>query len=443
MSSTTNLMFQTLLHRDVNRKNDEPYWLKERRDAAFSWVSKHGFPTQKDDAWKYTWIAPILNTSFKQGEARKDVSLSSAMIDQLAGNFGGPRLIFMNGHFIPQISSLTKLPQNIEVKSLSSAINEEDEFLRLRFCRPFQENTHAFTALNTACTEDGAFIKISTNGTIEEPIHLVFLSDVKKPTAVHPRSLIHAGAHSQVTIIETYAGISGDISFTNAITEIVLDEGAMMNHYKIQNEAETAFHIGLLDVQQGKNSQFTTHAIEVGSKLARNEIKIKLQSPGASSMLNGLYMPISEQVLDNSTTIEHTAPHCTSRELYKGVVDKQGRGIFDGQILVGTGAAKTDASLINKTLLLSESAQSYTRPLLKIFTDDVKCSHGATVGQLNKDSIFYLRSRGIPKETVQRLLIYAFVSEMLELIRLEPLRAYVKKKIMSRISISNEMEVVT
>jgi Fe-S cluster assembly protein SufD len=271
------------------------------------------------------------------------------------------------------------------VESLASAFAGEGDSLEALLSRPFPEQTHAFTALNAACAEDGAFVRIPANMVIEEPIHLVFLSDPggavqAGPVVSHPRSLVLAGPGSRVTIVETYAGILDEVTLTNAVTEIVLEEGAAVEHYKVQNEPETAFHIALLDVRQERDTRFTTHSVALGSLLARHEVTVRLHGPGATTTLNGLYMPQNEQHLDNPTTIDHVAPECTSRELYKGVVDGRGRGVFNGRIIVRPGAMKTDSSQTNKNLLLSESARANTRPQLEIFADDVKCAHGAAVG---------------------------------------------------------------
>jgi len=439
MSSTANAWVQGLSRLESRRNGHEPAWLEGLRRAAFQWVAERGFPTAKDEAWKYTRVGPILEIPFEPAEpADPDAGrrLSSGAIDQLAGDLGGTRLVFVNGYFAPELSSLKKLPKGAQVSSLASALAQEGESLEPLLSRPFREPTHAFTALNAAFAEDGAFVQVPAHTAIEEPIHLVFLSDTgKNPLVSHPRSLVLAGAGSRATIVETYAGILGDVYLTNAVTEVVLDEGAAVEHYKVQNETETAFHVALLDVRQERGTRFTAHSVALGASIARHEVKVRLQAPGAEISLNGLYMPRNEQHLDNPTTIEHAAPQCTSRELYKGVVDGRGRGIFDGRIVVCPGAIKTDASQTNKNLLLSASAQADTRPRLEIFADDVKCAHGAAVGQLNEDAVFYLRSRGIPHQAARGLLTYAFVSEMLELIRVAPLRSYVEKRVASRLPV--------
>jgi len=428
MSGAANAFPQAISRLQAKTNGHHPGWLKGLRRAAFQWVSEQGFPTAKDEAWKYTRVAPILEIPFEPAEPDTSHRLSSGAIDQLAGDLGGTRLVFVNGYFAPGLSSLKSLPKGVKVRSLASVLAEDGDSLEPLLSRPFREQAHAFTALNAALAEDGAFVEIPPNTTIEEPIHLVFVSDTgATPHVSHPRSLVLAGAGSRATIVESYSGILGDVYLTNAVTEVVLDEGAAVEHYKVQNETETAFHVALLDVRQGRASRFKAHSVALGASIARHEVKVRLQAERAEITLNGLYMPRHEQHLDNPTTIEHAAPHCTSRELYKGVVDGRGRGVFDGRIVVRPGAMKTDASQTNKNLLLSESAQADTRPRLEIFADDVKCAHGAAVGQLDEQAIFYLRSRGIPEKAARGLLTYAFASEMLDLIRVEPLRCHVKK----------------
>ena len=434
MSSAANAFFEGLSRFDVKRNGHHPGWLKGLRRSAFQWVAEQGFPTAKDDAWKYTRVAPILEVPFEPAEPAMSRRLSPGGIEALAGDLGGARLVVVNGYFAPELSSLKKLPAGVEVISLAAALAEDEELLAPFLSRPYREQPHAFTALSAALAEDGALVRIPANTTIEEPIHVVFVSDTgASPLVSHPRSLVFAGANSRATIVESYVGILGDVYLTNAVTDIVLEEGAVVEHYKLQNEAETAFHIALLDVRQGRGSRFSSHSLALGASTARHEVRVKLEAEGAEVILNGLYMPKNEQHLDNPTTIEHAAPHCTSRELYKGIVDGRGRGSFDGRIIVRPGASKTDASQTNKNLLLSESAQVDTRPRLEIFADDVRCSHGAAVGQLDDNAVFFLRSRGVPHRAARDLLTYAFASEMLGLLRVEALRSRVEKMVACRL----------
>ena len=430
MSSAANAFFGGLSRFDVKRNGHHPGWLKGLRRSAFQWVAEQGFPTAKDEAWKYTRLGPILEVPFEPAEPAVSRRLSAGGIEQLAGDLGGARLVVVNGYFAPELSSLKTLPKGAQVMSLAAALARDEELLAPFLSRPFREQPHAFTALSAALAEDGALVRIPANTTIEEPIHLVFVSDTgASPLVSHPRCLVLAGPGSRATIVESYLGIPGDVYLTNAITDIVLKEGAVVEHYKLQNETETAFHIALLDVRQGRGSRFSSHSLALGASTARHEVRVRLEAEGAEVTLNGLYMPRGEQHLDNPTTIEHAAPHCTSRELYKGVVDGRGRGSFDGRIIVRPGAFKTDASQTNKNLLLSGSAQVDTRPRLEIFADDVKCTHGAAVGQLDAEAVFYLRSRGVPHGAARDLLTYAFANEMLGLLRVEALRSRVEKMV--------------
>ena len=412
-----------------------PAWLTEARRTAFGWVAEHGFPTLKDEDWRYTRLDPILDIPFEPAVPGVGHRLSSSTIDELAADLGGTRLVFVNGHFAPELSSLTKLPEGATVTNLASVLAEDSELLEPLLSRPFGPHHNAFTALNAALAEDGAFVHLPGGTTVEEPIQLVFFSDTgESPLVSSPRSVVLAGPGSRVAIVETYAGVPGDVYCTNAVTEVVLEEGAQVEHYKVQDEPETAFHLALLDVRQGRDSRFSSHSVALGSSIARHEVRVNLEAEGAEVSLDGLYMPRGDQHHDNPILIEHAAPHCTSRQLYKGVLDGHGQGVFNGRVVVRPGALGTDASQTNKNLLLSDHAEVDTRPRLEILADDVKCTHGAAVGRLDEDAVFYLRSRGVPHQAARGLLIYAFVNEMVERLRLEPLRSRVEKLVAHRLA---------
>ena len=419
-----------------------PAWLTEARRAAFGWVAEHGFPTLKDEDWRYTRLGPILEVPFEPAVAGMGHRLSSSTIDALAADLGGMRLVFVNGHFAPELSWLTNLPEGATVTSLASVLAEDGERLEPLFSRPFGQHHHAFAALNAALAEDGAFVHLPADTTVDEPIQLVFFSNTGgSPLVSSPRSVVLAGPGSRVAIVETHAGIPGDVYCTNAVTEVVLEEGAGVEHYKVQDEPETAFHLAFLDVRQGRGSRFSSHSVALGSSIARHEVRVRLEAEGAEVSLDGLYMPRGDQHHDNPILIEHAAPRCTSRQLYKGVMDERGHGVFNGRIIVRPGALGTDAGQTNKNLVLSDYAEVDTRPRLEIFADDVKCTHGAAVGRLDEDALFYLRSRGIPHQAARGLLTYAFVQEMVERLRLEPLRARVEKLVANRLSTDGD-EVV-
>ena len=414
-----------------------PAWLRELRSAAFQWVTEHGFPTAKDEAWKYTRVAPILETCFQPAEPNMSRGLSDASIERLVGNnYGGPRLVFVNGYFAAEFSVLEALPPETQVTHFATLLRADSGALEAPFSHAFHTQPQAFTALNAALAEDGALVQIPAHTTVEEPIHLVFLSAPgATPLVIHPRTLVLMGAGSRATLVESHVGSGAEVYLSNAVSEVVLDADAVLEHYRVQNESTAAFHVALLNVRQAEGSHFAAHSFALGAALARQEVRIMLEGPGAEVALNGLYLPRGTQHLDNQTTIEHLAPRCTSRELYKGVIDDRGHGVFDGRIIVRPGAIKTDASQTNKNLLLSQLAQANTQPRLEIFADDVKCAHGAAVGQLDEQAVFYLRSRGIPLAAARSLLIYGFVREMLELIPLEPLRADVERLVAAHLQV--------
>ena len=444
MSGTVNAFFQGVSRFESKANGHPPGWLKALRRSAFEWVGEHGFPTGKDEAWKYTRVAPILEIPFAPVEPGARRALSPSDVSALAGELGGPRLVFVNGYFVAELSALPSLPNGVKLGSLAAAFAQESEALEALLWRRLRERPRAFTALNVALGEDGAFIRISPHIRVEEPIHLVFISDAgATPLMSHPLSVVFAGAGSRATIVETHVGIVGGTYLSNAVTEIVLDEGAVVEHYKVQDEIESAFHLASLSVRQGRASRFAAHSVALGAALARHEVQVALEAPEAQVTLNGLYLPRGRQLLDNPTTIEHAAPHGTSRQLYKGVVDGHGRGVFDGRIVVQPGAMKTDASQTNKNLLLSASAQAYTRPRLEIFADDVKCAHGATVGQLDDEALYYLRTRGIPQQQARDLLTYAFASEMVELIQVPPLRCRVQQMLAARFTDGEKAGLLT
>ncbi|MGP0110155.1 MAG: Fe-S cluster assembly protein SufD [Acidimicrobiales bacterium] len=410
-----------------------PAWLTQARYASVEWATARGFPTLKDEDWRYTRLGPLLDVPFERAGAGRRVS--PAMIDALTIDATSTRLVFVNDHFAPELSLSTELPEGVKVTNLASELAEGGTDLEQFFSRPFGEYDHAFTAANTALAEDGAFIQVAADTLVTTPIELVFLSDTQGcPIIANPRSLILAGPGSRVTVVETYAGTSGDATCTNAVTQVVLDEGARVEHYKIQDEPDTAFHLALLDVRQGPDSRFSSGSVALGSKIARNEVRVRLEGEGAEVSIDGLYLPRGDQHHDNPILIEHAAPRCTSRQLYKGIVDERGHGVFNGRIIVGPDASGTDASQTNKNLLLSDHAEVDTRPRLEILTDDVKCAHGAAVGTLDEEALFYLRSRGVPHEAAKALLTYSFAREMLDLIESESLRTHVEALVAGRLS---------
>ncbi|WP_205684065.1 Fe-S cluster assembly protein SufD [Cryobacterium aureum] len=410
----------------------DPAWLAEARVAALQWVGEHGFPTHKDEDWKYTGLAPILAVPFDASTVASGSRVTAEMIDEAAVDLGGPRLVFVNGHFSSEFSRVTGVPAGAVVTTLAAVLAAGPDRLEPFFAHA-PGVRHAFAAFNDALAEDGAFIHLPSGTIVDEPIQLVYFSDTGGvPLISSPRSVIIADSHSRATIVETYAGVDSDVYCTNAVTELLLAEDAHIEHYKVQNEPTSAFHVALLSVRQGRGSRFSSRSIMLGARIARHEVRVQLDGVGAEVSLDGVYLPQGDQLHDNTIFVDHAATDCTSHQLYKGVLDGRAHGVFNGHIMVRHGADGTDANQKNKNLLLSDRAEVDTRPRLEIYTDDVKCTHGAAVGQMDEEALLYLQTRAIPLEAARGLLIYAFVHEMVDRIELDPLRAQLERVVATR-----------
>ncbi len=386
------------------------------RRSAFEWVLDHGFPTRKDEAWKYSHLGPILRTRFERASSVAVTRTPPGLVDRLGDHGDGVRLLFVNGYFAPQLSSGLGLVGGVRVRSLASELaSDRGPHLEGRLAEPFLQRPSAFTALNVALAEDGALLDIPADARIEAPIHLVFASgDDSGPVAAHPRVMVRAGPRSRATIVETHVGLEGVTYLNNVMVDLVLSEDAAIVHHKLQDESRRAFHVALFEATLQRGARLTAHSLALGAAVARHEVHVRLLEPGADVTLNGLYIGSGSQHLDNPTRIEHAAPSCSSRELYKGVMGGRSRGSFDGHVVVDPGATSTDARQLNQNLLLSEGAEVDMRPRLEIRAEDVKCSHGAAVGQLDENQLLYLRSRGIPGWEARRLLLDGFVRDVLD-----------------------------
>ena len=358
--------------------------------------------------------------------------------ESVSADLSGIRLVFINGHLVSELSRIPELAEGVIVSNFAAVLAAGPERLERFFSRVPGEN-HAFAAFNDVLAEDGAFIHLAPGVSVDEPIELIFLSESGGAALLSsPRSVVLAEAGSRATIVESYAGIAGEVYCTNAVTEVILGDGAHIKHYKVQNEAETAFHVALLKVEQGSDSSFSSHSFMFGARIARHEVRISLKGAGAQVSLDGLYLPQGDQLHDNTILVDHIATDATSHQLYKGVLKERGHGIFNGQIMVRHGADGSDANQKNKNLILSDGAEVDTRPRLEIYADDVKCTHGAAVGQLDDEAILYLRSRGLSQEEARNLLITAFIREMLDRVDLIPLRISLDALLSSRTLKSTE-----
>jgi len=400
---------------------------RQIRKEALSSFSRLEFPTIKDEEWKYTSIAPLLKHNFVLSYEKKIISkefLKSLLFNEMEHSL----IVFINGKYSDEHSDLLNLPEGVIVGSVEEQIKNRNEIFLNHFGKYADYNNHIFTALSTVYIDDGAFIYVPSGKIVEEPIHIIFITDSgDEKILAQPRNLFVAEKNSQVTIIEHYFGIKDQVYFTNAVTEIVAGENAIVDHIKLQEESKKAFHIARMEVDQERSSNFSSHLISTGGDLTRNEFNAKFNDEGGECTLNGLFMIDGTQLFDAHTLMDHAKPHCNSHEHYKGILNEKSRGVFNGKVIVRQDAQKTNAFQENNNILLSDEALVNTKPQLEIFADDVKCSHGATIGQMDDDAKFYLKSRGIGEEASKGILLHAFASDVVTSIKIEPVRNYIEK----------------
>jgi Fe-S cluster assembly protein SufD len=375
-----------------------------------------GFPNRSIEAWRFTNTRDIANTPWSLVEA------SSSLPDIGPWSIGAAhRLVFVDGVLRPELSSLEGLPNGVILCGLAEAIRQSPELVEPHLGRHAPIEDHSFVALNTGLFRDGALLQLPPSAVVGEAIHLLHLATERTdPAMLAPRNLIVAGRGSQATLVEHFAG-SGGGSLICPVTEVNVDEGAVIDHYKLQEEGLGASHLASTQVRLARSSSFSSHSVSIGASLVRNDIGATLAGEGANCTLNGLYLTGGRQHVENQIRMRHAAPHCTSHQLYKGILDENSRTVFNGRIVVDQAAQKTDAKQSNRNLLLSEGALARSNPQLEIFADDVRCTHGSTVGRLDEDAIFYLRSRGLSRAAAESLLTYAFASEVVAGIKVEPL----------------------
>lgn len=406
-------------------------WVLRARRIALDRFAQAGFPSMRDEEWKYTSVAAIEKRAFTaMPNGAGPGGLESGIATHLFADLAGHRLVFVDGRAAPALSLVGRLPFGVSVGTLGDMLERTPEALE-----PFLSQIHhqtIFGSLNTAFMSDGAYVHLPRGVVLEEPIHLLFVA-TSPNAAIHPRNLIVAEAGAQATVIEHYVGRDGVEYFTNAVTQIFAAEGAAVEHCKLQQEAAQGFHVGAIHAAQGRDSRFVSHSMAFGAALARNDITTQFDAAGCSATLNGLYVAGGRQHVDHHTRIDHAQPDGTSREYYRGVLDGRSRGVFNGKVIVHAGAQHTDAEQLNHNLLLSEGSEIDTKPQLEIYADDVKCTHGATVGQLDDAQLFYLRSRGVEEATARALLTYAFAQDVIDRIRIAPVRARLKQLLLSRL----------
>ena len=440
----------------------EPEWLRALRAAGIGAFEETGFPTLKHEDWRHTSVAPIVRTRFaRAGSAVGGVDRAALDALVFGRAFHGHQLVFVNGRYAPDLSSApmadgvqphsqvgagvqpsSQAVAAVQIRSLRDVLDRQPQLVEPYLDRQAAGPGRPFSALNSAFLHDGAFVSIPAGQVLVDPIHLAFFSTAGPggPTVSHPRVLVRAGRNSQAAVVESYGGTVGARYFTNEVSEVVLEDGAVLEHYRLQQESLDAFHVGTLCVSQGRATRFTSHAVSLGSALSRVDIRQVFAGEGGECVLNGLFLGEDSQHTDTHTWVDHAHPHCSTRELYKGIVDDRARGVFVGRILVRPGAQKTDAIQNNKNLILSREALVDSLPQLEILADDVKCKHGSTTGQLDPLALFYLRSRGIGEEAARALLTYAFASDVVQRIGIEAVRVGLTEHLQRRLPAAADIQ---
>ena len=408
---------------------EAPSALKSLRRAAFERFAALGFPTTKNEDWHFTSVSSIADQEFALLASPTGDVHRSALAPYLFDT-SSHVMAFVNGRFDASLSNVKSLPAGVKLVDLGSAWAPE---LASRIGNLTGYQNATFTALNTAFMTDGALLEIGKDVEVAQPIHLLFVTDANAAKGMmHPRNLIVVGRNAKATVIESYVSLSDAVYFTNSVTEVSIADGATLTHYRVQREAARAFHVGTVEVAQAKDSHYVSFALTTGGRLSRSNIYTTLDGDGCGATLNGLVMLGGEQHADVQTQIIHAQPNCYSRELYKYVLDDASHGVFNGKVYVHPVAQKTDGKQTNKTLLLSEAAHMDTKPQLEIFADDVKCTHGATIGQIDETALFYLKSRGISNALARQLLTYAFAADVLETIEVDSVRESLEQLALER-----------
>ncbi len=414
-----------------------PEWLPELRRRAFDRFNTLGFPTTRDEDWHFTSVTPIAERTFRSVKAPA-TTLALGDIEPYLVDTAWHRLVFVNGRLEPSLSQFAELPANVQISPLSEALREEPEWVGKHLGALADFDRAAFTALNTAFMQDGVVIRIPRGEVVETPLHIVHVVDPHADgAALHPRLLVVTESQARVSLVESFVGLGGASYLTNGVAEIVIGDGARVDHYKVQREGTDAFHVDTTQVTQGRDSIYHSFSYASGAALSRTNIYTKLLGTGGEARLNGLYVVDGAQHADHQTFVEHIAESCASRELYAGILDGSSHGVFNGKVFVDPAAQKTDGKQTNKALLLSPQARVDTKPQLEIFADDVKCTHGATIGRLDDNALFYLKSRGIGADNAKALLTYAFAAEPLETIEIDALRLELERQVFMRFTHSH------
>jgi len=395
-------------------------WVADLRDRAVSAFADHGLPTRRMETWKYTDLRSLHLADFSPAPI-SDVSASLIAPHKLEGGFVA---VYVDGVLAENLSELDDLPEGLKLASLADALTAGDEGLGHELGNIADLAQPGFAALNTALMRDGAICRVDKGATLDKPLQLLFVTTDGSAAETHLRNLVVMGENSRATLLQSYVSLGPSTGFCDVVTETILGQGAILRHITQQDQSATAWHMGLIAVKLGCDSTFDSFVLSTGARLARNEIRVRLDGPGADCTLNGIALVRGRQHCDNSTDIDHAKGQCRSSQLYKNVLDDRARSVFQGRIHVAPDAQKTDAHQMNRNLLLSRNAQADSKPELIIHADDVKCGHGSTVGDLDQDAIFYLRSRGIDAVTARNLMVRGFAAEMIDELPDDAIRAH-------------------
>jgi Fe-S cluster assembly protein SufD len=438
IATHTNSYREAFLTLQESQSLPQASWVNRLRENAMARFEEAGFPTTKDEEWKYTNVAPIIKNGFNPSSVE---NTDGKAAEELA-SLGTPeskdsQLVFVNGRLRRDLSSLLDLPKEVVALDLSEALNDDrySQVAREQLARYADYVANGFTALNTALISHGAFICIPKGVTIAAPLQLLFITDTTDASqVVFPRVLLIAEENSNATLIESFISTNDSKYFTNAVVEVVLKEGARLEHYKVQRESNNAFHVATTVANLGANSSYDATTITFGAQLSRHDVHVTMDHEGAECWVDGLYLVTAAQHTDTHSVIDHRKPHCTSHQLYKGILDGKSRAVFNGKIFVRHDAQKTDAMQTNKNLLLSNDARVDTKPQLEILADDVKCAHGAAVGQIDEDEMFYLETRGIHTGLARNLLTYGFAEEVIAKIKVDSIRKQLDEAVLNRLN---------
>jgi Fe-S cluster assembly protein SufD len=410
-------------------------WLEALRGAGADRFARTGFPSPRDEEWRFTPISPVAQGNWRPAPEGSGRITRAQVAPFLFGHSDWPTLVFVDGEHDPDLSSSGRQPAGVRVVGLAEALRSDPALVEPHLARHAPVEGSPFTALNTSMLRQGGVVRVGPGVDLGAPVHLLFVTTAESGgTVTHPRNLVMVERGARASIIESYVTLApGQAYWTNAVTEVAVGAGAWVEHTRIQRESEHAHHVGLTQVDQQRDSHYRSFSLAMGGALARHNLHVRLNDESIETLMYGLYLTRGEQVADNHTAIYHDRPNCRSWEVYKGILDGRSRAVFNGKVFVRPEAQKTDAKQTNRNLLLSDQARIDTKPQLEIFADDVKCTHGATVGRLDEQARFYARTRGLSAAAADRLLTYAFAAEVVVEVALAPVREELDRLVLERL----------